>query len=184
MMVRRKLHPGHFCLDACYVNARGECDAINQLELWHANEVIELLFPEDAQREAEEGKNQRRTRKARSYWIPYALDNTADERALVREIAKTIFGGKPLCSGEKNDARIVFTTKKYSSILVTRDGASKTQPRGILGAAADLAKLGVTVMSDVQAVEFVRSEIAQRDRAARRLADRFGTPLPVWVGRD
>jgi hypothetical protein len=69
-------------------------------------------------------------------------------------------------------------------VLVTRDGASKTQPRGILGAAPDIAKLGVTIMSDVEAVSFIRHEVARRDHYAPILAKRFGNAVPDWVGKD
>lgn len=184
MMVPRRLQSWRFCLDACCVNARGKLDAINRLEAWHANGVIDLRFPEDAQREAEDGKNPGRVTKARSYWIPLTMANTEEERAFLKEISRTIFGDRPLSPGEMSDARIVFTANKDSSILVTRDGASKTQPGGILGAAADLAKLGVTVMSDVQAVRFVEKEIAQRDRTECLMAKRFGRAVSDWVGSD
>lgn len=71
-----------------------------------------------------------------------------------------------------------------SQPLITDDGGSKSQPRGILGSREELAKIGVEVLRDYEAVERVRGRIAIRDKNARYMSERTDLPLPEWVGKD
>ena len=48
---------------------------------------------------------------------------------------------------------------KYTGILVTRDGASRRQPHGILGAAAQLKQHGLSIMTPEEAVEFLKQRM-------------------------
>jgi hypothetical protein len=64
---------------------------------------------------------------------------------------------------EANDVEIAFNANKYGAILVTADGGSRRQPGGILGNRVALARLGVQVMSDGEAVALVREKIQERD---------------------
>ena len=79
---------------------------------------------------------------------------------------------------------MVFTAQKYGGYLVTNDGASKTQPGGILGAAARLAELGVRVITDVAACRLVEDRVRERDERARREAAELVVAVPDWVGLD
>ena len=79
---------------------------------------------------------------------------------------------------------IVFNSGKYMRPLITQDGASHSQPRGILGSREALAKLGVSVISPQEAVERVRKEIKFRDTHARKMAEVTGEPVPDWVDKD
>ena len=85
---------------------------------------------------------------------------------------------------EQRDVEIVFNAKKYECILVTADGGSGSQRRGILGSREELEALGIEVMADHEAVERVRKGIERRDKRARAEARRAGVPLPSWVGND
>jgi hypothetical protein len=67
---------------------------------------------------------------------------------------------------------------------VTADGNSGRQPRGILGGAAELGRLGVRVVTDAQAVAIVANQITVWETTARRWAAMFGQPVPSWVGSD
>jgi len=69
------------------------------------------------------------------------------------------------------------------AILVTDDGDSITQPRGILGNRDELAKY-VQVIRDSEAVALVKETINSRDNRARWVASVTGQPLPKWVGND
>ena len=69
-------------------------------------------------------------------------------------------------------------------MLITDDGGSKQQPGGILGNRERLSSLGIQVMRDYEAVEFVKHKIIERDESARRIASRTGEPLPTWIGKD
>ena len=111
---------------------------MNLIEKWHERGVIELRIPSDAQTEAEAGHSPSRTQKGRSYlaWVP--LITTAAERGMLESIQQILCGSKPMSQSDQRDALIVFTAAKYHGILVTADGASNSQPRGILGAASEL----------------------------------------------
>jgi hypothetical protein len=79
----------------------------------------------------------------------------------------------------------VFTARKYFRILITADGDSITQPRGILGCADDLFDiLGIQVMRDFQAVNLINEEIIKRDKHALKWSLLTGKSLPDWVGKD
>jgi hypothetical protein len=79
---------------------------------------------------------------------------------------------------------IVFNARKYGCILVTNDGGSRSQPGGILGNRERLRSLGVQVLTDEEAVAFVRQLIQERDDRERERARFTGEPAPEWVGRD
>ena len=162
---------------------------MNLLETWHANGVISLRMPWDAQLEAEAGINLKRQRKAGSYIAPLPAITLPHEQQTLEEIKKIIFPKGVNTDSEGNDCLIVFTTWKYAmqsnAVLITADGNSKTQPRGILGAAEDLRReLNVRVMSDDEAVALVRRKVNERDRLNKSTAERFGIALPEWHGKD
>src|SRR5437870_1385727 len=166
MMVPRKLECPQFFLDANRVNARCQLSAMSQLEKWDADGVISLRFPEHAQSEAESGRDARRTQKARRFLIPFASITTDEERKLLSEIKRTIFGNARLSKQDDNDAVIVFIAKKYSAVLVTAD-------RELLRVADQLhRRIGVQVMTDENAVKLVRQFISGRDQMARSDAAR------------
>jgi hypothetical protein len=104
MIIQRKLPLPQYFLDANRVNAKGKLPAMNQLEKWHADGVISLMFPEPAQNEAEASGNARRTRKAREYWASVTAITTDEERECLRKIERIIFGDEPLSPQDKNDA--------------------------------------------------------------------------------
>jgi hypothetical protein len=151
---------------------------MNQLEKWHRNGVIRLSMCWTAQAEASTGHGRRRSQKAWGYTAPLPLITTRGERDFLDKISVILFGRRPKSAAEERDCLIVFTAKKYFAVLITNDGGSKTQPRGILGSRDDLATLGVTVMRDWEAVDRVRLLIQRRDQEARWAAERFALPLP------
>ena len=180
MIIQRKLPLPQYFLDANRVNAKGKLPAMNQLEKWHADGVISLMFPEPAQNEAEASGNARRTRKAREYWASVTGITTDEEGECLRKIERIIFGDEPLSPQDKNDVLNVFTARKYFAILVTAD-------RKLLAAATRLRSEFrgiVDVMTDESAVERVRIRICERDKMARTNATLEGCRLPDWVGKD
>ena len=110
--------------------------------------------------------------------------STAGEQAELRAIERVLFPDGATSQSERNDAEILFNARKYTAILVTGDGGSKRQPGGILGNREALAQLGISVMTDAEAVAYTKERIAERDERLRRRADRDGTVLPAWVGQD
>jgi hypothetical protein len=67
--------------------------------------------------------------------------------------------------------------------LVTHDGGSRTQPGGILGN-RDKLKGIVKILSDSEAVGFIRNKITERDEFNQRVNKEFGVDLPAWTGKD
>ena len=59
------------------------------------------------------------------------------------DIARIVFLNGVKTISQENDVKILLTAFLCRAILVTSDGVSKSQPRGILGSKADLAKIGV-----------------------------------------
>jgi hypothetical protein len=160
------------------VNARSKLPSMNQLEKWHGDGGISLMFPEHAQSEAESGLDVRRTQKARAYWAAQAFITTDRERRLLNEIERIIFGDARLSKQDRNDALNVFTARKYFAVFVPDD-------RELLRATEKLHhRIGVQVMTDADAVALCRKLISERDQMARSYAERKGKPLPNWVGKD
>jgi hypothetical protein len=178
-MTPRKLSGRQFFLDANKVNAKGKLPAMNQLEKWHADGVIQLRFPEYAQLEAEASENARRTQKAQNYIGALTGYLSEEDQKLLRKIEIIIFGSDPLSPPDKIDALNVFTAKRHLEIFVTADGK-------ILEAADRLrAEIGIVgVITDESAVEQVTQRIRERDHMARSNAKHKGCPLPDWVGKD
>ena len=73
---------------------------------------------------------------------------------------------------------------RHLSDLVTDDGGSKRQPGGILGNRDALGQLGVKVMRDEEAVQYVIRQLLHRDRNAIDCWRVMGKPLPDWVNQD
>ena len=168
------------------INARGRHPFMNLIEKWHQNGVISLEMPETAQFEAEAGDCAHRTLKAWSYTAPLLLITTAAEKERVELIERLLCGAKPMSKSDRRDALIVFTSVQWHAILITADGASNSQPRGILGAATELRQaVGAQIMSAADAVKLIRREISARDNRARCLLERGQLRcLPAWVGKD
>jgi hypothetical protein len=173
-----------FHLDTNRINARRRLAAMNRLEAWHANDVIELLMPEPAADEAMRGHDAARSKKAQSYIHGMTLAQTGDERRRLKAIEGIVFPMGTVSDSDRRDVEIVFTAQKYGGYLVTADGASKRQPGGILGARVKLADLGIRVLTDEEACTLVEERIQARDQRARNEAATTGAPLPDWVGRD
>jgi len=106
-------------------------------------------------REAYADGNIERFRKATRYPYSETAADTDEERWQLSEIEKAIFPLGVVAPGQKNDIEIVFNAMKYTGILVTRDGASRRQPNGILGAAAQLKQHGLLIMTPEETVEFL-----------------------------
>ena len=63
---------------------------------------------------------------------------------------------------QQNDVEILLTAKLSGAILVTTDGASKTQPRGILGSKKELEALGIKVVAPSEAVTIANASREER----------------------
>jgi len=173
-----------FSFDANRINAMQNCPATNQLEIWSKNGVIQIDMCDVAQNEASK-KNAARFQKASNYIYPITLEShrQSDE---FRKIKNILFPNKStLTTNEENDVLIILHAKQNNCILVTNDGGSRRQPKGMLGNKDRLFnEIGVKVMRDTEAVELVEGKIIERDDKVRRVAERSCETLPQWVGAD
>ncbi len=102
----------------------------------------------------------------------------------MQRIAQILFPRGVTTQSQRNDVEIVFNSSKYFSPLITNDGASKSQPGGILGNRVQLSQIGIKVLTPEEAVSQVEKQISQRDKYAREWAEHCGKELPYWVGQD
>src|SRR5258708_7546588 len=168
-MPERRLPRVGFLVDTNCINSRQRIAAMNQLETWAADDLIELLTTEVAHNEALAGNDA--LRRAKAYQFMFTLSAMTDEedRSFLRLIESIIFPKGAATQNQRNDVEIVFNAAKYMRTLVTNDGASRSQPGGILGNRQALSHLGVSVMTPDEAVDHVKQEIEARDHAARKM---------------
>jgi hypothetical protein len=172
-----------FHLDTNRINSKQGLLNINRLEKWQKDGVILMELSSTARDECTTDPGSKRTEKANEYLYAIPADRARDQK-LLEQIGNIIFPGGPKSDDQKKDALIVYTAAYYNAILVTADGNSKKQPRGILGSQADLRAIGVRVMTDEEAVRHVEALVADRDAPIRLVCTRTGQPLPDWVGKD
>lgn len=181
-MERRMLYIPVFNIDTNLINARQRLDAVNQLERWYRDEVILINMSATAYLEAQTDGDRGRTRKANEQ-IYTATAPVDRNDPLFKRVERALFPQGTKDENQRNDVRIVSEAAKYQAILVTADGASRSQPGGILGNRDELAGL-VQIMSPDEAVAFVRNKILERDDFNRRVAEQIGGELPSWTGHD
>ena len=181
-MLRRMLYIGIFHIDANLINARQKVDAVNQLEQWNENEVVLINISSTAFAEAKAGGSVERMRKANAQ-IFTTTTPVSESEPLFKKVEVALFPNGAKDDNQRNDVRIVCEAAKYSAILVTGDGASKTQPGGILGN-RDKIKDTVQIVSPDDAVALVKREIYKRDEFNKRVMREIGGKLPSWHGQD
>ena len=173
-----------FHIDANRLNARLCLSNMNKLEKWHEDGVITIEMSEVAQSEAASGGDLKRKSKAYGYIFTKTLAGTPDEKSRLHAIEGILFPDGAKAENERNDVAVVFNAMKYEAILITNDGDSKRQPRGILGNRQKLKRLRAEILTDEEAVQLVRDLIKKRDERTRRYCERVGEALPDWVAKD
>lgn len=169
-----------FAIDTNCINALQKDAALNQIERWVDDGVIDLLLPEAAFDEVIRAGSPWR-RKANRAIVSEDRALTEGEHGELKDIESIVFPDGCKTANDRIDVRIVFNANKYGGILITTDGASRRQPRGILGSADALRdRFSLRVVRPDEAVQLVRDRIKMRDT---RLQSKGGH-LPSWVGRD
>ena len=167
-----------FQIDANRINARAQLPNMNQLERWADSGIILVEMSRVAYDEARSGQDHSRSLKVSGYIYSYTYADTLEEKQTMDQIARVLFSEGMQTSNDRGDVEIVFNAHKYGAILVTADGA-------ILDKAPELAaRFPIRIMTDDQAVAFVRGRIRARDERARQRAVDSDTPVPEWVGKD
>lgn len=186
-MQRRMLYTPVFHLDANLINARQKLGSVNQLEKWRDDEVICLAMAGIAHTEAQAGAGanaEARKSKAASHIFTIDDAGEAKEDDTYAKVEKTLWG-KAANDNQANDVEVVCEAIKWHAILITNDGDSKSQPDGILGNREKLhQRFGVLIYRPEQAVEIIRSKIAERDQFNAQVAALRGKPMPAWTGKD
>ena len=182
-MQRRRLHTPVFHIDTNLINSRAKLEAMNQIEKWASDDVILVNMSGVSFKEAQADGDLARTKKALSQIFTLTDESISSSDSHYRKIEEWIFPGGAQSENQRNDIKIVFEAAKYAAILITRDGGSRTQPGGILGNREKLRDF-VCVMSDTEAVDFIRQEIQERDAFNRRFVEEIGGELPEWTGQD
>jgi hypothetical protein len=141
-----------FHFDANAVNARQANSDLNRLEDLERSGAVWIDYPRPAYDEASAGCEFRAEKAAEYVWMELSGQPEFEEQKRAA-IARIVFPNGVKTIQQKNDVEILLTAFMCGAILVTSDGASNTQPRGILGSKADLAEIGVRVMSPREALE-------------------------------
>src|SRR5437867_3371495 len=167
-----------FQIDTNRINARAQLPNMNQLERWADSGILLVEMSQVAYNEARSGQDNSRGLKVSGYIYSYTYADTLEEMQTMDKIARALFPEGMRTSNDRGDVEIVFNAHKYGAILVTADGA-------ILNKAPELAAgFHTRIMTDDQAVAFVRDRIRARDERARQRAVDSDTPAPEWVGKD
>ncbi|KAF0190563.1 MAG: hypothetical protein FD165_2598 [Gammaproteobacteria bacterium] len=169
-------------IDTNLINSRRKLNAVNQLERWCEDGVMLINMSGTAYAEAQADGDRRRLRKA-SQQIFTTTPAVNDRDPRFKCVESVLFPNGAADQNQQNDVRIVCEAAKYGAILVTSDGASKSQPGGILGNRDKLRDV-VQIMSPNEAVAFVRSKICERDEFNERVSREIGGELPPWTGKD
>ena len=171
-------------IDTNLINARQKLPSVNQLEKWFEDEVVLINMSGTARTEALAGGNVQRTRKANQRIFTATAPASPNETRF-KAIEIILFPGGAKDENQRNDIRIVADAIHYAAILVTNDGASGSQPGGILGHRDELAgRFGMRILTADEAVAFVREKIRERDDFNRQVVREFGGRLPDWTGMD
>jgi len=166
-----------FHFDTNRINSRGKLENMNKLEGWRDRDLI-LLYPSKvAHEEAMAGGDPLRARKALENIYSFTMATTAEETQRLAEIEAVVFPAGAQTQNERNDVEIAFNAGKYGTILITAD-------EDLLRCRPELARFGIRIMTDDEAVLLVERRIAERDERARGLSAEMGMPLPDWVGKD
>ncbi len=145
--------------------------------------VIQINISDVSFKEAQAGRSPTRTRKALSYIFTLTDLTISPNDPLYRKIETTLFPQGTQNENQRNDVKIAYEASHYAAILLTHDGESRRQPRGILGIRHKLRDI-VRALSDTEAIAFIRKEIQERDQFNREVVRQFGGELPVWTDND
>jgi hypothetical protein len=149
--------PMFFLLDANAVNARQSDVALNELEQMAQAGLVELEYTQVTFDEASHG-HETRAEKAASFTWTGVVEDSGFPAHWHKAIEHAVFPRGAQSRSEKNDITALVTAKLTGAVFATSDGASKRQPRGILGSKHELAALGVTVVTPAEALALANAQ--------------------------
>ena len=145
-----------YLIDANCINARQKDEAINKLEELYAEGKISLTMPETAYSEAVFGSLLRQ-QKSEVYLFEGVVDQEQRFEYKYAQIENIVFPNGAKKQNQKNDVKILVYSAITGIPFITLDGASKSQPGGMLGNKAALKKLGIRVLSPKEALAEIAS---------------------------
>ena len=146
--------PRLFLLDANACNALQQIVELNELERLGRVGTIDLQYTETTWTEAQVGSALREAKVTRFVFSGLPdLDDLGLQQPWRDAIASIVFPNGIRNENQRRDVEALLTVKLAGGCFVTRDGASSTQPGGILGHTAELAAIGIEVLSFSEALE-------------------------------
>jgi hypothetical protein len=145
------------------------------------------VYTEKIQAELERCRNSKIRTASRELSAPFAksLDDDEEEEDQRGRITRILFPNGLRSDNDRVDVDTVRVAQLWHAIIITNDGASKTQPGGILGAKSRLhRKIGVEVMRDFEAEKLVSRLIRERDHMEISIAAKEERDVAPWVGSD
>ena len=154
--------PRRYLIDANCINALQVKQDINKLEDLFKQGRILLSMPETAYLEANFGSLLRQ-KKSEDYLFEGVVNQEQRFEYKYKQIENIVFPNGAKKENQKNDIKILVYLSITRIPFITMDGASKSQPGGMLGNKAALKKLGIKVMSPSEAVAEITSELVGRN---------------------
>ena len=143
-----------YLLDTNCINARQKDPALNELEVLHEEGKIFLFMPRPAYDEAGFGSDARQE-KTEDYCFIGTVDN---KRFKVKHtIGHILFPNRAKTDNQKKDIEILEVARQTRTTLITMDGASKSQPSGMLGHRDELAKFGIKILRPAEALAEIKT---------------------------
>lgn len=157
--MRAPHEPPLFLLDANACNSLQRIGELNKLEHMAQAGLIALLYTETTWDEAQFGSLDRCRKVSDYFYVGLSNDeeNLQLQQPWWQAIAQIVFPAGVKNDNQRRDVRALLTVKMSGGCFVTSDGASKSQPGGILGHKAQLAQLGIEVLNFTEALARAQS---------------------------
>ncbi len=135
-----------YLLDANLINARQKNHELNEIERRFQLGEISLQFTRTAYDEAAYGSKFRELKTELFTWVDVDREN-GRYVTWFKRIEAIVFPKDVMTQNERNDVDHLVVAQQTGLPFVTADGASKTQPGGILEARDKLMPFGIIVLS-------------------------------------
>ena len=147
-------HKPEYLLDTNCINARQNDPALNEIETLHEKGKILLIMPRPAYDEASFG-SEARQEKTEDYCFVGTVDN--ERFKVIHTIEHILFPNGAKTDNQKKDIEILEVARQTRTTLITMDGASKSQPGGMLGHRDELAKFGIKILRPAEALAKIKT---------------------------
>ena len=151
----------NYLFDTNCINARQRNEDVNNLEDLHNERKISLSMPKIAYSEAGFGSLLRK-QKSENYYFEGIVNQEHRFADKYTQIENIVFPNGEKKQNQKNDVDILVYLAITRTPFITMDGASKSQPGGMLGNKAALKKLGIKILSPSDALVEIASTVLKK----------------------